>query len=162
MIYENQTRERYILPGWLVSSRPDWQFGHRSMVQCRSGRVSFLNPSNSKPVLTRLPKAFLTPSATSANCTKRASWNDRPFFVQVRPPGESLAETLFIQEPNDFFPGNVNNLWPRDIIIKRERQTFCRLPKTNAVVFTVKTSITPLVRFPKEELRALLPRSGHG
>ncbi|OCK92164.1 uncharacterized protein K441DRAFT_679084 [Cenococcum geophilum 1.58] len=84
------------------------------------------------------------------------------FFVQVRPPGESLAETSFIQEPNDFFPGNVNNLWPRDIIIKRERQTFCRLPKTNAVVFTVKTSITPLVRFPKEELRALLPRSGHG
>lgn len=75
------------------------------------------------------------------------------FFVQVRPPGETLAENLFIQEPKDFFPGNVNNLWPRDIIIRHERQTFHRLPKTNAVVF--KTSITPLVQFPKEELEGL-------
>ena len=55
----------------------------------------------------------------------------------------------------DFFPGNVNNLWPRDIIIRRERQTFRRLPKINAVVFTVKTTITPLVQFPKEELEGL-------
>jgi Protein of unknown function (DUF3445) len=62
---------------------------------------------------------------------------------------------LFIQEPKDFFPGNVNNLWSRDIIIRHERQTFHRLPKTNAVVFTVKTSITPLVQFPKEELEGL-------
>lgn len=74
------------------------------------------------------------------------------FFVRVRPPGKSLAETLFIQEPKDFFPGNMNNLWPRDIIIGRERQAFRRLPKTNAVDFTVKTPITPLVQFPKEEL----------
>lgn len=49
----------------------------------------------------------------------------------------------------------MNNLLPRDIIIKSERQTFHRLPKTNAVVFTVKTSITPLVQFPKEELEGL-------
>lgn len=76
-------------------------------------------------------------------------------FIQVRPPGRSLAEILFIQEPKDFFPGNVNNLWPRDIIIRRERQAFRRLPKTNAVVFTVKTSITPLVQLPKEELEGL-------
>ena len=62
---------------------------------------------------------------------------------------------MFIQEPKDFFPGNVNNLWPRDIIIRHERQTFHRLPETNAVVFTVKTSITPLVQFPKEEPEGL-------
>ena len=62
---------------------------------------------------------------------------------------------MFIQELKDFFPGNMNNLWPQDIIIGRERQTFRRLPKTNAVVFTAKTSITPLIRFPKEELEGL-------
>lgn len=77
------------------------------------------------------------------------------FFVRVRPPGKSLAEAPPIQELKDFFPGNMNNLWPRDIIIKRKRQAFHRLPKTNAVVFMVKTSITPFVQFPKEELEGL-------
>ncbi|OCK76454.1 hypothetical protein K432DRAFT_306328 [Lepidopterella palustris CBS 459.81] len=84
------------------------------------------------------------------SCMERSS-----FFVQVRPPGMNLADTLFVQEPKDFFPGMIHNLLPHNIIIRHERQTFRRLPKSGAVIFIVKTSITPLVHFPKEELAGL-------
>lgn len=73
----------------------------------------------------------------------------------MRPPGMNLADTLFVQEPKDFFPGMIHNLLPHNIIIRHERQTFRRLPKSGAVIFIVKTSITPLVHFPKEELAGL-------
>lgn len=77
------------------------------------------------------------------------------FFIQTRPYGRGLAETLFVQEPKDFFPGNINNMTPADIIIRRERQTFHRLPESGAVIFTVKTSISRLMDIPKNELEKL-------
>lgn len=42
-----------------------------------------------------------------------------------------------------------------EITVRRERQTFTRLPKSNAILFTVRTYMTPLISLGDEELRAL-------
>ncbi len=40
-------------------------------------------------------------------------------------------------------------------MVRRERQTFRRLPTSGAVLFTVRTFMTPLVELSIEELKAL-------
>ena len=77
------------------------------------------------------------------------------FFIQIRPLNKSLAEVLFVQESKDFFSGNVSQLNPEYIMIRRERQTFRRLSKTDAIVFTVKTSMTPLTSLSMEERKKI-------
>ncbi|KAJ5146851.1 hypothetical protein N7526_000203 [Penicillium atrosanguineum] len=44
---------------------------------------------------------------------------------------------------------------PDQIIIRRERQTFRRLPRTGAILFGVKTFLTPLDELPMQELENL-------
>jgi hypothetical protein len=78
------------------------------------------------------------------------------FFVQVDPGNVGLEDLLFIQSGKDFFPGSLMNLNPRWILIRRERQTFRRLPKSGAIVFTVKTSIQKLTDVPESERRGLV------
>ncbi|KAF1994552.1 hypothetical protein P154DRAFT_447319, partial [Amniculicola lignicola CBS 123094] len=75
------------------------------------------------------------------------------FFIQTRkqPETRDLADFLFIQHGKDFFAGNMSNLQPGSIVVRRERQTFRRLPRTGAVVFTVKTSLQDLEQVPREE-----------
>lgn len=77
------------------------------------------------------------------------------FFIQIKSPFHSLHETLFIQEAKDFFPGTSINIDPASIIIRHERQTFRRLLFSDAIVFTVHTSIQNLVDV-QEEQRANL------
>lgn len=76
------------------------------------------------------------------------------FFVQIDPDNrlqQNLSKLLFIQRGQDFFPGNTSHLLPYHILIRRERQTFRLLPKSEAIVFTVKTSIQKLVDVPVGE-----------
>ncbi|KAF2799708.1 hypothetical protein K505DRAFT_230533 [Melanomma pulvis-pyrius CBS 109.77] len=68
------------------------------------------------------------------------------FFIQITPhPAYPLASLLFIQEGKDFFPGRSLNIDPASILIRHERHTFRRLPKSDAVVFGVHTRLQRLV-----------------
>lgn len=74
------------------------------------------------------------------------------YFVEVKRPDENLFEILYrpssLSEPNP-------NPAPEDIVIRRERQTFRRLPRTGALVFGVKTALTTLDELPMQELQNL-------
>lgn len=73
------------------------------------------------------------------------------FFVQITPDDRPLHQLLYVQEGKDFFPGDLSNMFPDNIIIRRERQTFRRLARSNTIVFTVKTSVERLTDIPKSE-----------
>lgn len=63
------------------------------------------------------------------------------FFIQTTP-------AIFQQEP---FASSVEK--PphiEDLIIRHERQTLRRLPKSNAILFTVRTFFTPVVELAQE------------
>ncbi|PSN74894.1 hypothetical protein BS50DRAFT_671183 [Corynespora cassiicola Philippines] len=77
------------------------------------------------------------------------------FLIQINPDGRSLASLLFVQEGKDFFPGRLSNLKPSNVVVRRERQTFRRLPKTGAIVFSVKTSTESLVDLDMREKKKL-------
>ena len=67
---------------------------------------------------------------------------------------------LFIQTTPDLFqdaPESVveTELKVEQIMVRRERQTFMRLRKSNAVLFTVRSYIRPLTDLGVEEARAL-------
>ncbi|KAH8598765.1 hypothetical protein B0O99DRAFT_614128 [Bisporella sp. PMI_857] len=67
---------------------------------------------------------------------------------------------LFIQTAPDLFQDNptfqtMPTLRLDNIQIRRERQTFRRLPKSDAVLFTVRTYMQPLLELKTEELRGL-------
>ena len=70
------------------------------------------------------------------------------FFVQVTEPAQSLLEILCQLEPMD---GNIARR-PRDIVLRWERQKFRRLPKTGAVLFSVKTDLVGLTDMTTKEL----------
>jgi len=55
----------------------------------------------------------------------------------------------------DFFSGGLQNLSPTRYIIRRERQTFRRLLRSNTIVFTTKTSMQRLTDVPIHEREAL-------
>jgi Protein of unknown function (DUF3445) len=80
------------------------------------------------------------------------------YFVQTTCPNEDLFSVLF--SPNGLFVENFH-LSPRDIIIRRERQTFRRLPRTDAIVFSVKTTLTALDELPPQELANLATEINH-
>ena len=76
------------------------------------------------------------------------------YFVEVKSPGESLTDILY--RPNALCEKELSNPEsPSQILIRRERQTFRRLPRTGALVFGVKTYLTPLDELPMTELANL-------
>ncbi|KAF1984027.1 hypothetical protein K402DRAFT_435520 [Aulographum hederae CBS 113979] len=77
---------------------------------------------------------------------ERSAW-----FMQQRKPEESLRNQLLQQEAMSFDGPQL----PEYFIIWRERQTFRRLPKSKAVLFTVKTNLENLVDIPIEDLAGL-------
>ena len=76
-----------------------------------------------------------------------------PYFVQVADLKGDLAKIMcqvehfeFVQPPTD----------PANIIVRDERQTFRRLPRSGAVLFSVKTTLRPLTTLSPEELKQLI------
>jgi hypothetical protein len=63
---------------------------------------------------------------------------------------------MFIQEPKDFFSGNLSSLLPQHIIIRREHQIFRRLPKTGAIVFSTRTELKKLTELDVDGRRDLV------
>ncbi|EAW07303.1 heme-dependent oxidative N-demethylase family protein [Aspergillus clavatus NRRL 1] len=74
------------------------------------------------------------------------------YFVEVKRPNETLFEILY--RPTTLSEENPSPA-PEDIVIRRERQTFRRLPRTGTIVFGVKTFLTTLDELPMQELRNL-------
>jgi hypothetical protein len=75
------------------------------------------------------------------------------YFIEVKDPKESLVEILY--RPGYLCNTELKNPLPSEILIRRERQTFRRLPKTRSLVFGVKTYLTPLDELPMRELENL-------
>jgi hypothetical protein len=75
------------------------------------------------------------------------------YFVEVKAPNENLTDILY--RPNSLCEKELSNPLPSEILIRRERQTFRRLPRTGAIVFGVKTYLTPLDELPMDELENL-------
>ncbi|KAJ5946951.1 hypothetical protein N7454_003790 [Penicillium verhagenii] len=75
------------------------------------------------------------------------------YFVEVKRPDEDLYDILY--RPGSLCEKELSDPSPDEIIIRRERQTFRRLPRTGAIVFGVKTYLTPLRQLPMQELENL-------
>lgn len=75
------------------------------------------------------------------------------YFVEVKRPDEDLFEILY--RPKALCEKALCDPSPEEIIIRRERQTFRRLPRTGAIVFGVKTYLTPINQLPMQELENL-------
>lgn len=73
-------------------------------------------------------------------------------FVQAVDPQEDLSTVLF--RPEVMSTGDDERKCTR-VIIRRERQIFRKLPKTNAILFSVATSLTDLEDLGEQELRNL-------
>jgi Protein of unknown function (DUF3445) len=65
------------------------------------------------------------------------------FFVQTTP-------TLF--HPHPFPTSTTGVLRVHDLVIRHEKQTFRRLPKSNAILFTVRTYMDYLIDLDEGEL----------
>jgi hypothetical protein len=76
------------------------------------------------------------------------------YFVESRRPGEEMQTTLF--RPTGLTEEEVSNASPQDLFVRKERQTFLRLPRSGALVFGVKTSLTPLEELSFQELQNLV------
>ena len=75
------------------------------------------------------------------------------YFIEVRPPSEDLLETLY--RPDALVETDMDPS-PHDIIVRRERQTFRRLPQSDAIVFGVRTILSPLDELSIQELQNLV------
>lgn len=71
------------------------------------------------------------------------------FFIQVTEPSQTLSDILCQLEPM----AGIQARSPDDIIFRLERQVFRRLPKTGAVLFSVKTRLIRLTKLSAPELR---------
>ncbi|KAJ5551927.1 hypothetical protein N7535_000131 [Penicillium sp. DV-2018c] len=80
------------------------------------------------------------------------------YFVEIKAPNETLTDILY--RPNSLCEEELSNPLPSEILIRRERQTFRRLPRTGAIVFGVKTYLTPLDKLPSDELGNLAREMG--
>lgn len=75
------------------------------------------------------------------------------YFVEVKRPNENLFDILY--RPGALCEKELSNPSPEEIIIRRERQTFRRLPRSGTIVFGVKTHLTTLDQLPMQELENL-------
>ena len=85
-------------------------------------------------------------------------WNR--YFDHLSPKTSMERTNLFIQTTPDLFQNapeafTEETIAPKKLMVRRERQAFMRLPSSGAVLFTVRTYMTPLVELGVEELKAL-------
>lgn len=85
-----------------------------------------------------------------ARLTPNSPMERSNYFVEVKAPNENLTDILY--RPNALCEKELSDPLPSEILIRRERQTFRRLPRTGAIVFGVKTYLTPLDELPMTEL----------
>ncbi|KAF9638669.1 hypothetical protein BFW01_g9566 [Lasiodiplodia theobromae] len=67
---------------------------------------------------------------------------------------QHIAKMLFVQIPKDFFCGEVEAELER-IVIRKERNSMRRLPKSNAMTVAVRTTVQPLISMSDSDLDEL-------
>ena len=88
-----------------------------------------------------------------ARLTPNSPMERSNYFVEIKRPDENLIEILY--RPKGLCEKGLSDPSPEEIIIRRERQTFRRLPKTGTILFGVKTYLTTLDQLPMQELENL-------
>jgi hypothetical protein len=86
-----------------------------------------------------VPELFQASALSSATPSRSSSTNSF----------DNALHTFVIPEPEEV------KITASDVKLRRERQTFMRLPISGAVLFTVHTYLTPLIELEKEEVTAL-------
>lgn len=76
------------------------------------------------------------------------------YFVEIKRPDENLIEILY--RPQGLCEKHTRDPSPSEILIRRERQTFRRLPQSGTILFGVKTYLTTLDQLPMQELENLV------
>ncbi|OAL71957.1 hypothetical protein A7D00_3989 [Trichophyton violaceum] len=87
-----------------------------------------------------------------ARLTPESPMERSSYFVQVIQSNEPW-ESIFFQPEGLLQDHTIPT--PERVLIRRERQTFNRLPKTNGILFTVKTTVSFLEDLPLSELQLL-------
>ncbi|GAD94298.1 conserved hypothetical protein [Paecilomyces variotii No. 5] len=126
--------------GWAVAERIGW-----TVAQLHS------------PVPLWREQVSASVSKFLARLTPESPMERSNYFVELKGPNEGLYSTLF--RPDGLSEASQNPR-ARDIIIRRERQTFRKLPQSGALLFGVKTTLTPLDELPTEELHNLVREMG--
>lgn len=80
--------------------------------------------------------------------------------LRLRPRATDLGLNITEQDTPICDSPTSKVLTPLDIHVRRERQTFVRLPGTNAILFTVRTYMQPLTSLEDEELAAVVDIAG--
>jgi hypothetical protein len=139
--------------GWTVEERIGWTISQMHdpvplwHQQVSSSVSKSVPPSSCKPTNNSIDSTrFLT------RLTPQTPMERSTYFIEVRPPRESLLDTLY--RPSGLVE-NGPDPSPHDIIVRREVQTFRRLPRSTAIVFGVKTVLSPLDELPVQELQNL-------
>ncbi|KAI2791034.1 hypothetical protein POX_c03889 [Penicillium oxalicum] len=96
----------------------------------------------------RLPIPFL------ARLTPNSPMERSNYFVEIKRPDENLIEILY--RPQGLCEKHTRDPSPSEILIRRERQTFRRLPQSGTILFGVKTYLTTLDQLPMQELENLV------
>jgi len=76
------------------------------------------------------------------------------YFLETKTPAETMQRTLFC--PVGLTEELESIRSPQDLVIRKERQTFRRLPRSGALAFGVKTSLTSLEELSFQELQNLV------
>ncbi|RAR14509.1 hypothetical protein DDE83_002081 [Stemphylium lycopersici] len=84
-----------------------------------------------------------TPSATPFTQTPLLARKE--IFIQTSPQSHSLASLFHKPRPMDLFAGNIHNLAPPDLLVRREMQMLHQLPRCGAVVLTLRKRTERLV-----------------
>ncbi|KAJ9368427.1 hypothetical protein DTO282E5_6895 [Paecilomyces variotii] len=122
--------------GWAVAERIGW-----TVTQLHS------------PVPLWKEQVSASVSKFLARLTPESPMERSNYFVELKGPNEGLYSTLF--RPDGLSEATPSPR-PCDIIIRRERQTFRKLPQSGALLFGVKTTLTTLEELPREELHNLV------
>ncbi|WEW54779.1 hypothetical protein PRK78_000204 [Emydomyces testavorans] len=123
---------------------PEWEkeVGY-AVNNCVKYRACIIGESS---VLT-VQRRFMT-RLTPETPMERAS-----YFIQVSHPGQPLPEILF--QPEGIIHTSIEPQ-PEHIIIRKERQSFTRLPTSGGILFAVRTSLTYLPDLPLDELQNMV------
>lgn len=129
----------------------EWDGRYRKfIVPCRLGRLTLGQRSTSKrhnPNFTIQCAANARDHSFFSRVREDNALERSAYFIQAAPQEDSLLSKMFRPEAlSEEAPPRV-----RDILIRRERQTFRKLPQSGAVLFAVKTAITPLQGLGQDE-----------
>ena len=76
------------------------------------------------------------------------------YFLETKTPAETMQRTLF--RPVGLTEELESIRSPQDLVVRKERQTFRRLPRSGALAFGVKTSLASLEELSFQELQNLV------